>query len=150
MDLRFDNRRAKSNVKLGEVVELSLGKTKKMWSSRFLSVITIILVMVATTAPALAQFTPPTQPVGIPCLGFFCNIAQKATGNALFTPMSSVVNGLFTLVNFAVGGLYMIRGYGIVRKIDRNQEEWKQDAVNVATSLGAIFLVYIISLSFLS
>lgn len=123
---------------------------RRLWKSRLLSVTTIVLVLITTTGPAFAQFAPPTAPTGIPCVGFFCNVATKVTGNALFSPMSSVINGLFTLVNLAVGGLYMIRGYGIVRMINRNQEEWKQDAINIATSLGVIFIVYLISLAFLS
>lgn len=123
---------------------------RKLWKSRLLSAITIALVLVATTGPAFAQFTPPNAPTGIACIGFFCNVAAKLTSNGLFSPMSSVINGIFSIVNFAVGGLYMIRGYGVVRQINRNQEEWKQDAINIATSLGVVFLIYLISLAFVS
>jgi len=123
---------------------------QRLRKSRLLSAITIVLVLLTTTGPAFAQFTPPTAPTGITCIGFFCNVAAKVTTNGLFSPMSSVINGLFTLVNFAVGGLYMVRGYRVVRQINRNQEEWKQDAFNIGTSLGVIFIIYLISLGFVS
>lgn len=123
---------------------------RKLWNSRLLSALTIVLVIVAASRPALAQFQPPTTVTEVPCVGFFCNVADKVTANSLFSPMKSVINGLFSIVNLAVGGLYMVRGYAIVKKIDRNQEEWKQDAFNIGTSLAVIFIVYFISLAFLS
>ncbi len=133
-----------------KVIGLRKHKNWRLWKSRLLSIMTIVLVLITTTGPAFAQFTPPNSPTGIPCVGFFCNVASKVTSNPLFSPMSGVINGSFTLVNLAVAGLYIVRGYGVVKKINRNEEEWKHEAFNIGVSLGFIFLVFIISLGFLS
>ena len=140
------------NKRLRKVVKFSSLKNKRFWSSLYLLTITFTLVIVVAPGPVLAQFTPPTAngSTGITCIGFFCNIAQKINANALFTPIGSATNGLVTVLNVALGGYYMNRGYSTIRKIERNQEEWKQDAWNIGTSLGLVILIYVISLAFVS
>lgn len=143
---------SKRNIKVGEVRNFNKHKNRRLWKFWSLSIITIMLVIVATTVPAFAQFTPPNAngATGITCIGFFCNVAQKVNQNALFTPIGSAINGLVTIVNVGFGLYYMGQGYGLARKINRNQEEWKQDAFSMGTSLGFIVLTFVISLAFVT
>lgn len=148
MDSQFKEGSALKGVV--EVVKLRKHNNQKLWKSRLLSVFTIVLVIVTAAKPAFAQFAPPTTVTQVPCIGFFCNVAARVTGSSLFSPMASVINGLFTIVNLGVATVYMVRGYQIARKIDRNNEGWKQEAQDIGTSLAVIFVTYLISLAFLS
>ena len=98
-------------------------------------------------SPALAQFTPPTGNT-VSCLGFFCNVASAIVANAVFQPISGVINGVVTLGNVIFVILILFRAYQIWRKADRG-DDWGSDAMSLASGSGFVVVIALVSLGFI-
>ncbi|PSB43154.1 hypothetical protein C7B80_25070 [Cyanosarcina cf. burmensis CCALA 770] len=107
-----------------------------------------IVLSVAIPVPALAQVTAP-QTSTIPCLGFYCPIANKLLLHPLFEPMTGPINAITTFISVVFAWLFIPKAVEAGRRGNDN-EEWKSKAGEAFMILGIGSLLFVIAFGLVS